>query len=173
MLQVGCELAVNGYRCRASVLVDDPPVPSQDVTGLATWSTSDPTIATITSVGFLTVSRIGEVSVRATYQDLEGFEIFRAEPGGMSYYHRALSGWVRDARDNTTIAGVSVQVLDGPNTGRTVTTGSDGAYQMYELQPGTFRVRFSRAGYVTTERPVALPGDTLVSLDATLARSAP
>jgi hypothetical protein len=113
------------------------------------------------------------VSVRATYQDLEGFEILRAEPGGMSYYHRALSGWVRDARDNTTIAGVSVQVLDGPNTGRTVTTGSDGAYQMYELQPGTFTVRFSRAGYVTTERPMALPGDRLVSLDATLARSAP
>jgi hypothetical protein len=31
----------------------------------------------------------------------------------------------------------------------------------------------SRAGYVTTDRSVTLPGDALVSLDATLARSAP
>lgn len=100
------------------------------------------------SIGFLTVYRIGDVAVRAKYQDLDGFATMQGVvPGGLSYYYRALSGWVRDGQTNCTLPGATI------------------------LQPGTFTVRFSRAGYVRTDLTFTLPGDKLLSLDATLPRS--
>jgi carboxypeptidase family protein len=147
--------------------------PTRDVTGLSSWSTSDNTIATVNSVGFVTVYKLGDVAVRANYQDLDGFETMRVEPGGFSYYDRALSGWVRDAQDNSTLPGATVLILDGANSGRTTTVRPDGAYLMVELQPGTFTVRFSRAGYVTKDLTFTPTGDRLLSLDATLPRSSP
>jgi hypothetical protein len=168
-LSVGCALAEKGYQCSAGVLMEN--ASPRDVTGLSTWSTSDTSIATVNSVGFVTVLRIGDVAVRARYQDLDGFQSMRVEPGGLSYYHTALSGWVTDAQSGAKLDSVTVSILDGPNSGRTTSTHRDGAYQLYELQPGTFRVRFSRSGYVTSDRPFTLPGDRLVSLDAALTRS--
>jgi hypothetical protein len=170
-LVVNCPLEVNGYPCRATVYTDNGG-PIRDVTGLSSWSTSDSSIATVNSIGFLTVYRIGDLAVRAKYQDLDGFATMQGVvPGGLSYYYRALSGWVRDGQTNSTLPGATVLILDGANSGRTTTVRSDGAYQMVELQPGTFTVRFSRAGYVTIDLTFTLSGDKLISLDATLPRS--
>lgn len=44
---------------------------SQDVTGMASWSSSNPQIATVAN-GLVTVSGSGEVDVRATYQNVSG-----------------------------------------------------------------------------------------------------
>jgi hypothetical protein len=170
-LFVNCNQIENGYQCRSTVFTDNGGG-SRDVTGLSSWSTSDSSIATVNSIGFLTVYRIGDVAVRAKYQDLDGFGTMQGVvPGGLSYYYRALSGWVRDGQTNSTLPGATVLVLDGANSGKTTTVRSDGAYLIVELQPGTFTVRFSRAGYVTTDLKVTLPGDKLVGLDATLPRS--
>src|SRR5262245_38910499 len=40
---------------------------SRDVTTIATWETSNPTIANISSAGVLTVLGSGQIEVRATY----------------------------------------------------------------------------------------------------------
>jgi hypothetical protein len=118
------------------------------------------------------VYKKGDVAIRATYRDLETFVTMQGVvPGGLSYYYRSLSGWVRDGQTNSTLPGATVLVLDGANSGRTTTVRPDGAYGMDELQPGTFTVRFSRAGYITTDLMATLPGDKLVSLDATLPRA--
>src|SRR5262249_40215507 len=146
--------------------------PIRDVTGLSSWSTSDSSIATVNTIGFLTVYRTGDVAVRAKYQDLDGFEAMqKVVPGGLSYYYRSLSGRVRDRQTNATLPGATVLILDGANSGRTTTVRPDGAYELDELQPGTFTLRFSLSGYVTTDLTFTLPGDKLVSLDATLPRS--
>jgi len=64
-----------------------------------------------------------------------------------------------------------VEIVAGANTGQRTTTGTDGAYQFYNLQTGTFTLRFSKTGFVTTERTFTLTGSQFNSLDVTLAAS--
>jgi uncharacterized protein YjdB len=52
---------------------------ARDVTGFSTWSSSDTTIATVDSTGFVTVARAGNVAIRAIYRDLEGFATLNAQ----------------------------------------------------------------------------------------------
>ena len=75
------------------------------------------------------------------------------------------------APNATKIPGVTVQILDSPNTNRTATTGTDGAYQMYDLQVGTFTMQFSKAGYVTLNRSFTLTGDRFNDASVTLVKS--
>ena len=168
LLSIGCGMDVDGYQCSLRVATNGG---SRDVTGLANWSTSDTNIATVNSVGFVTVLRDGQVAIRASYQGETTFLIMQVEAGGLRQYYRALSGWVVDAETETKLAGVSVVFVAGANVGRTTQTGTDGAYQIYDLQPGTFTVRFSKAGYASADYAFTLPGDRIVGLDARLTRS--
>ena len=95
----------------------------------------------------------------------------RVEPGGLRAYYRVVSGFVTDSQDRTRLSGVIVRILDGSNAGRTSTTGADGTYQLYDLQPGTFTMRFSKSGYLTADRIFVLTGDKLSGLDVSLERS--
>lgn len=168
LLGIGCGEQLDGYQCS---LYDETNGVRRDVTGFATWSTSDTNIATVNSVGFVTVLRDGQVAIRASYKSESTFLTMTVEAGGLRKYYRALSGWVVDAETETKIAGVTVTFLAGANAGRVGQTGTDGAYQIYDLQPGTFTVRFSKAGYRSADYAFTLPGDRFVSLDARLTRS--
>ena len=64
----------------------------------------------------------------------------------------------------------NVVVLDGPNANRATVTGPDGAYQLYDLQPGSFTVRFSRAGYTTKDAAYTLTGRTFNNLSLELVK---
>jgi hypothetical protein len=167
-LSIGCGEEVDGYQCSLRAVTNGV---TRDVTGLATWSTSDTNIATVNSVGFVTVLQDGQVAIRASYQGESTFLSMKVEAGGLRRYYRALSGWVVDAETETKLAAVSVAFVAGANVGRTTQTGPDGAYQIYDLQPGTFTVRFSKAGYRSADYAFTLPGDRFVSLDARLTRS--
>ena len=167
-LSLSCGEVVDGYTCKATF--SDGTDSLRDISGFAKWSTSDTIIATVNSVGFVTVARAGEVAIRAEYRGLQAFTAVHVEVGGLRRYYRALSGWALDAQTDAKLAGVRVDILDGPNAGRTATTGSDGAYQLYDLQPGTFRMRFAKAGYVTAEPTFYLPGDRYNGFDVRLTR---
>jgi hypothetical protein len=167
-LSIGCGAELDGYQC--TLHADRNGVP-RDVTGLAAWSTSDTSIATVNSVGFVTVLQDGQVAIRASYQGESTFLTMQVQAGGQRRYLRALSGWVVDADTESKLAGVSVTFVAGVNAGRTTQTGTDGAYQIYDLQPGSFTVRFSKAGYRSADYDFTLPGDRFVSLDARLTRS--
>lgn len=67
-----------GYRCRAEYWTSYTEQQGRDVTGFSTWSTSDSTIATVDTTGYVTVARAGNVAIRATYRDLEGFATLNA-----------------------------------------------------------------------------------------------
>src|SRR5436853_1414391 len=45
---------------------------SRDVTGAATWESSNPLLATVSSTGLVLVLGNGEIDVRATYQNVTG-----------------------------------------------------------------------------------------------------
>ena len=171
LLAISCSEVVNGYQCGASVLDGPTSTQPRDVTGLATWSTSDPRVATVNSVGWVTVVATGDVAIRASYRGAEDFLRLSVRQGGASYYFRALSGWTTDARDGSKLSGVQVRILDGPNMNRTSSSGADGAYQMYDLELGTFTVRFTKTGYNTLDQSVTLSGDKFTGLDAQLTRT--
>ena len=63
-----CPQQFGGYQCRAVASFSSGP--SQEVSGFATWSTSDPSIATVGPTGFVTPLRRGEVAVRAVYRGI-------------------------------------------------------------------------------------------------------
>ena len=100
-LSMGFTEVVDGYQVQASAYVADNVY--RDVTGLATWSTSDTSIATVNSVGFVTAHRAGSVAVRASYENASGFVTIDVVPGGLRRYYRAVSGWIRDSADENQI----------------------------------------------------------------------
>ena len=82
ILLVNCwEDYAPGYRC-GSQYVTSFTEQGRDVTGFSTWSSSDSTIATVDSTGFVTVARAGNVAIRATYRDFEGFATLNAQVRG-------------------------------------------------------------------------------------------
>jgi len=170
LLFVNCAEVLDGYKCN-SVYQTSYGEQGRDVTGLSTWSTSDTSIATVDSTGFVTVARAGNIAIRASYRDVDGFLNMSVEVGGFRRYFRDLSGWVTDSQDGSKILNVDVRIVNGPNTGRTANTGDSGAYQFYGLELGTFSVRFTRSGYTTVERSFTLTGEQLNSLDARLTKS--
>ena len=169
---MSCGLELDGYQCHAGYtsLTGE----QSDITGLVTWSTSDPGIATVNSVGFVTVLQTGEVAIRFNYRgDEMSSGPLQVRPGGSRRDYRTLSGTVTDAQDGSKLANVSVKIVDGPNNTYLFTTGSDGTYQFYDLQPGTFTVRFAKAGYTVVDRQYTLTGETFNSLGAELTKSTP
>jgi len=61
-----------------------------------------------------------------------------------------------------TVAGVVVQIIDGPHIGKSATTGSDGSYQIVGVS-GAMNVTATKSGYKTQTKTV-----DLVSANATL-----
>lgn len=129
----------------------------QDVTGLATWSTSDPAIATITNTGLVTARATGEISIRASYQGATAFRLAWVGPGrGIHGTSRTLEGMVLSM--NGPLPGVVMQILNGPNANRTMTTSPSGRFLMTDLRDGPFTIRLSKAGYQTAEYGWSIPG---------------
>jgi hypothetical protein len=57
---------------------------SQDVTTLATWSSSNPAVATVTRDGLFKLLQMGEVNITATYQGVSG-TMYLAIPSPWDY----------------------------------------------------------------------------------------
>jgi hypothetical protein len=57
---------------------------------------------------------------------------------------------------NQPIAGAQVQIVGGPNSGRTAISDSSGSYVLAALTIGNGTVRVSQTGYVTSERPIEI-----------------
>lgn len=170
-LGIGCGAVIDGYQCHAMYL-DAPMSTPRDVTGFATWSTSDTSVATVNSVGFVTVFRDASAAIRASYRGGEAFLIMDLQAGGQRRYYRALSGIVTDIQGGSKISDVTVQITDGANANRSTITGADGTYYFYDLEVGTFTVRFSKPGYATLTRTFTVTGDKFNDLSVGLTRAA-
>src|SRR5205814_1649596 len=88
---------------------------SRDVTSAAQWDSSNPSFATVSNTGLVTIAGAGEVELRATYQGVSGsFRLItRAAPVA------ALGGVVREVQPNQhPLAGARVDIVDGADAGR-------------------------------------------------------
>lgn len=77
-----------------------------------------------------------------------------------------LSGTVNETSPVTgAVSDVRIDVLDGPNAGRSAITDSGGRYSMSGLASGVFQLRASKSGYVRLERNVSLDSNTTLDLN--------
>jgi hypothetical protein len=116
---------------------------SRDVTSLATFRASDPSLGSFRD-GLFTPVRRGEVEINARYNGL----VDPAQTARRLYF---LSGIVRDDSNNQALVGATVEVLDGYSKGAQSVTNGAGAYQFNDILTGeTFSVRASKPGYTSS-----------------------
>src|SRR5262245_29954321 len=118
---------------------------TRDVTALARWESSDPSLATV-SAGRVTVLASGEVDVRATYQNVSGSLRLVVMPGTQTRV--SLSGIVREVPPTEhTLSGVRVEIVDGPDAGRFVMSDQSGNYRFTGLVSGRISIAARMDGY--------------------------
>jgi Carboxypeptidase regulatory-like domain/Bacterial Ig-like domain (group 2) len=136
---------------------------TRDVTSLASWESSAPPFATVSSTGAVTAVATGSTEVRATYQNFVGTMRVAVTKTPVTF---VLTGIVRDASTQQPLAGVELHMI-GDAAGRT-TTNAVGEYRLAGLPGLRILVEFTRSGYELLEISVTMTGDQSrdVSLDA-------
>jgi hypothetical protein len=121
---------------------------SQTVTNAATWESSNPAIATISSAGMLTVLANGSVDVRAMYQGVLGsltVPLTRAPDQNARY---TLSGLAREVSPEPRILGdVRITITEGPDAGMTVSSDAGGQFRFASVAGARVSLEASRGGY--------------------------
>ena len=121
---------------------------TQDVTKNALWAVSDNTLAAISSAGMLTVLHSGHVDVSATYQSVSGtigMTISAPGPGPTTF---ALGGIAQETPPTQRpLDGVTITIIQGPDTGRSTTSDSFGMFRLSPLKPGVLGVEAVKDGY--------------------------
>jgi hypothetical protein len=129
---------------------------TQDVTGEASWKSSDPSVFSVSPTGLVTVVRFGLVFVSATYQSkIAGLSI-QATPAGSFI----VSGRLREPG----AGGIAGATVHESGSGITVSTDEFGEYSLGGLT--TAHLSFDKDGY---ER-VMLEGDPLKPGDVPMQR---
>ena len=109
------------------------------------------------NTGVVAAHATGEVAIRASYEGAIAFDIVWAIPGqGLHGTSRTLQGTVLSMKGP--LAGVLMEILNGPNAGRRTTTASNGWFYMDGLLDGQFTTRLSKPGYLTAEYVWRVPG---------------
>jgi hypothetical protein len=121
---------------------------NRDVTTLAAWSSSNTSMAAVSSSGAVTVLAAGEVEFRATYQSVVGSLRLLVSPAPAPTRF-ALSGVVREAAPNVhAVAGARLVVTDGPDAGAFSISDAEGLYTFPALVPAVIGLEASKDGFV-------------------------
>ena len=110
---------------------------TSDLTRMVTWTSSDPVSMDVSSVGLVTVRRLGTAYVYFNYQGKQSGLTMRATPAGTFI----LSGRVREP-GNSGLSNAAVQT----DRGEILMTNSDGLYSTGGLS-GTVRLSVSVSGF--------------------------
>ena len=83
---------------------------------------------------------------------------------GLYSQNLSITGYVKDAKNGNLLVGANV-VITGTSLG--TSAREDGQYKINNVKPGTYSVKASYIGYVTTEDSVTIT-DTDINLDFNL-----
>jgi hypothetical protein len=133
---------------------------TEDVTSRVTWSSSREATAAVTREGELMLVGTGETEIRASLAQVFASAAVSVAPRPPD--RSTVSGVVSDSVTGRGIPSGSVQVLDGPNAGRSALTDESGFYSLPALIQGSFAIRVTRSGYESAESMTTLSGDARV-----------
>lgn len=160
--------AVDGNNVRCTVTLWESGRGERDVTSTATWLVSStplsftPTsIAVAMAPGVIVPRLVGEISIFVEQPPWRTVAQYAFAVGPDRQAVRLapyLSGLVRGpGASGSPLGGAKVQILDGPDAGKSDTTRDNGFYFINHLRMGVpFTVRVSKPGFVTVEK--AYPG---------------
>ncbi len=131
---------------------------TEDVTSRVIWSSSSEATAAVSREGELLLVGAGKCEIRASMEGVSTATPVSVEPRPPD--RSTLSGSVTDSVSRRGITNATVQILDGPNAGRSASTDESGFYSLPALIQGSFTVRVTRSGYETAEVTTTLTGDT-------------
>jgi hypothetical protein len=115
---------------------------TRDVTAIATWTSSDISIATVAATGLVTVVGSGPVELRARYQNVAGSLAMQVQPGF------ALSGTVQEVGPAMhALSSVRLQIVNGPGTGAAVTSDAAGRFRFTNVS-GVVTIEASVPGFI-------------------------
>lgn len=169
-----CNVANVSLTCRAPINCDyscAAGTPS-DVTQVAVWSVDDPSVARIAAPGVVVPVASGNTVLRVSWTVPSGFTTayfipIAVFPGSAPLETYEYEGLIYDggAPARTPLNGALVEVLDGLVAGRRTVSGAipdfypgatlppavAGHYAFFGIPSGTYRLRVSKAGFVTQE----------------------
>lgn len=142
---------------------------SQNVTAKATWSSSNPAVATVTSGGVVTAVAVGEADVTATYVGVSGKA--RVSPARPAPVTVVIGGTVTDGFSGGILPNITVQVVDGSGATKSTRTDASGNYSVSSVTAGSLTVSFSAVSYVAATKMVTVTTD--MRIDMVLQRAGP
>jgi hypothetical protein len=118
---------------------------TRDVTIQAQWSSSNTSIATVSATGVLSIIAAGDVDVSATYQGVTG----RTHVSLTRAQHYTVSGVAHEVSPGShPIAGAQVKITDGPDTGMTATTDTQGRFQLAGVTAAAIGLEATKNGFI-------------------------
>ena len=122
----------------------------RDISGEATWETTAPGVFTIAGPGQLQSVSPGEALLKMTFRGKTATRIMRVfaagEPPLYVYAPNVAAGSVTGVVRG--VSGANVQIVDGPEAGRTAVTDSTGRFRFQTpFTCGQFTFRVTKAGY--------------------------
>jgi carboxypeptidase family protein len=163
-LSISCEPDDEALNCRA---IGDPadegvdPGGETDLTNIAAWSTSNAKTANIVR-GRVTAREPGTATIAASVHSGDEtvsssvLVVVDAE-GARPQIAYDLKGVVREL-SNDGLTNVELTLVDDQDRALSaVTSGADGAFRIVPLLSGQYRLRATKQGYRTVERPVNVP----------------
>ena len=130
------------------------------VTSLATWQSSNPSVATVSGAGNVTAIAAGSVQISATYSNVVGSLTFTVPPPATF----ALRGVVSDSATGRPVAAATVSATDQSGVTKSIASDASGSYQISGLAGGPVVVTATAAGYVSNSRSISLIADTTLNL---------
>jgi hypothetical protein len=166
-VRLTCRPIERGLQCQLLALSRDVSQAPRDVTREASWHLSGVAGAQVSTAGIVEATHEGDVEINVDYQSQTTHCLVRLTPRAPGQLLAIVRGhaFVEDDESLRPVSGVRVEVVSGPDIGKSATTGRDGAFALAGLLPGTFDLRATKNGDPPTELPVsAEPGETRTNL---------
>jgi len=174
-VRLTCQPIARGVQCRLLALSRDASQAPRDVTREATWHLSGGRGAHVTNAGIVEapqaalgtggdagevadVEDSGDTEIAADYQSLSAHRMVRLSRTGPGQLLAVLSGRALTEEKGALrpVAAVRLEVVSGPDAGKSVMTDRDGGYELAGLAPGKLELRATRPGYDVTTVSVSL-----------------
>jgi hypothetical protein len=166
-VQLSCWPIARGVQCHLLALSRDAGQSPRDVTANTAWRLSGPLGVQVSAPGLIQSTADGDVDIEAEYQSRRAHQMVRLARGGSGQLLIIVRGTAFATNEGriSPLAGVRIEVVRGADSGRSVTTGADGAYDLAGIVPGTLAILATRAGFAPTELSVQVgPGDGHVNV---------
>jgi hypothetical protein len=126
------------------------------------WSSSNPSVASVGSMGNVAGVSAGEADIVATYQGVTGRSHVTITRAAVSTY--TISGTVTDGTSGGILPNINISATDAGGNSRSTLTGSSGTYTLTGLIAGQVTITASAISYQTTVLTVTLTGDAHVDI---------